>query len=280
MKITGNTRTLGIFGDPVEHTLSPAIHNAAFEALGLDLVYLPFRVSPEALKGAVESVRALEMPGVSVTIPHKEKVIEYLDEVDDLSKAIGAVNTIVNKGGRLKGYNTDALGYLLSLKEETGFVPKGKTIIVIGAGGAARAIAYSFIKGEAKSVIIANRTLPRAKILADEFNGCASAVTLDGVGGFMKGADIIINTTSLGMMGEGELNIPVEALPAHAVVSDIVYRPLDTQLIKKARLLGLKAHTGLGMLVQQGIIAFELWTGLKAPAEVMQKAALAALGIK
>jgi len=284
MKITGTTRVTAIFGDPVEHSLSPVMHNAAFESMGLNMAYVPFHVGAASLgvlKNAVAGIRALNILGVNVTIPHKQKVIKYLDAVDPVALAIGAVNTIVNKEGVLHGYNTDGAGYLLSLREELAFTPAGKKILLLGAGGAARGIFFSLLHGKAKSIVIANRTLKKADRLAAEFKAHAGETEVRSTGlkknlirPYAPDADLVINTTSLGLMGHGKADLPLEDLPAKAIVSDIVYRPLETDLIKDARRIGLQTHTGLGMLVHQGALSFELWTGLTAPADVMKTAAL------
>jgi shikimate dehydrogenase len=171
MEISGTTKVLGIFGDPVEQTLSPVMHNAAFETLGLEFVYVPFRVRPGELKAAVGAIRALEMPGVNITIPHKEKVLNFLDGVDGDARALGAVNTVLNRDGKLIGYNTDGEGFYLSLTEETGFDPGGKTIIILGAGGAGRSIIASLLKRNPKRVIVANRTFERVESLAGPLRG-------------------------------------------------------------------------------------------------------------
>ncbi len=284
MKITGATRVAGIFGDPVEHSLSPAMHNAAFESLGLNMAYVPFHVGStplRVLKNAAAGIRALNIFGVNVTIPHKQKVIKYLDVVDPIAKAIGAVNTIVNRDGTLYGYNTDGAGYLLSLREDLAFAPQDKNIILLGAGGAARGIFFSLLHGKPKSIVIANRTLKKAVRLAAEFKEHAGGAEVRTTGlkknlikPYAADADLIINTTSLGLLGHGKPDLPLEDLPARAIVSDIVYRPLETDLIKDARKIGLRTHTGLGMLVHQGALSFELWTGLSAPVGVMRAAAL------
>lgn len=281
MKITGNTKIVGIFGDPVGQTLSPAMHNAAFEALGLDMAYVPFHVRHMDLGDAVRAVRALNMRGVNVTIPHKEAVLKHLDGVDDHARDIGAVNTIVNRDGNLVGYNTDAPGYLLSLRDDAGSAPSGKNVVIIGAGGAARSILYAVLGAKPASVTIANRTRERAVELAAgfrrKFRGVeihAAPLEKEALRPLLRSTDIVVNTTSLGMMGKGELDLPIEELPPHAVVSDIVYRPVETEIIKKAVARGLKTHAGLGMLVRQGAITFELWTGRKAPLEAMRKAAM------
>lgn len=284
MKIDGRTGTIAIFGDPVEHTLSPAIHNAAFESLGLNLVYSAFHVRPSDLKAAVASIRALGFAGANITIPHKEKVMRFLDVVDRHAREIGAVNTVVNKKGRLTGYNTDGAGYILSLREETGFVVRGKKVVILGAGGASRAIFRALLDAGPATVVISNRTPKRAEGLAKEFGKLFKRTEIRTVpfekgslGAEARDADLVVNTTSLGMTGQGRLDFPVASLPKGSVVSDIVYRPLLTDLLKKARSRGLKTHDGLSMLVRQGAIGFELWTGKKAPVKLMKKAALKAL---
>lgn len=288
MEISGKTKLVGIFGDPVDHTISPAMQNAAFEALFLDMAYIPFHVrkSPAYdLKAAIASIRALNLRGVNITIPHKEKVLKYLDEVDPDARAIGAVNTIVNRNGKLVGYNTDGPGYILSLKEDTGLTVRGKRIVLLGAGGAARAILRSALEKKPASVVVANRTLKRAEDLVREFESTFTAemraVRLDeSLAPFAKKASLVVNTTSIGMKGSGTLDFPLEALPKGAVVSDIVYVPLETEFLSAAKARGLRVHYGLSMLVRQGALTFELWTGKKAPIEVMQRAALAALSLK
>ncbi len=287
MKIDGRTRLVAIFGDPIDHTLSPAIQNAAFEHLGLNLVYVPFHVRPADLKAAVSSIRTLGFIGANITIPHKERVMRSLDDVHVHAKDVGAVNTVVNKKGRLIGYNTDGAGYLLSLREETGFSVRGKKVVILGAGGASRAIFHALLDARPASVVISNRTPKRAADLAREFAKRFKNTVIRTVP-FKKGplreeaqsADLLVNTTSLGMTGQARLDFPVESLPKGAVVSDIVYRPLETVLLKKARSRGLKTHDGLSMLVRQGSIGFELWTGKKAPVELMRKAAKKALGLR
>lgn len=289
MKITSNTKTLAIFGDPVSHSISPVMQGAALEALGIDMVYLAFRVSPERLGRAVESIRTLGLRGANITIPHKEAVLEFLDEVDETARVLGAVNTILNNNGALKGYNSDSVGYMWSLEAETDFIPRGRTAIVVGAGGAARAVVYGLAAGGAARIIIANRTDFRAEVLSEELAAVCPGVeispsSLDALklSGYLEKTDLLVNATSIGMEGggKGELNLPLERLNKDAVVSDIVYTPMETGLLKKARGLGLRTHGGLGMLVGQGAKSFEIWTGQKAPVEVMREAALEALGLK
>lgn len=278
-RISGNSRVVGIFGDPIGHSISPAMQNAAFSALGLDFVYVPFHVRPAGLRKAVDAIRALDMAGVNVTIPHKEKVMRYLDEIDETAGAIGAVNTVVNRNGKLIGYNTDAIGYMRSLVEETCFSPKGKNAVILGAGGAARAVLFALLKSKVRSIVVANRTIERAKRLEREFKGIKAA-SFEDYAGYLEKADLVVNTTPLGMKPGSTLQFPFKRLGKNAVVSDIVYNPLKTAFIRKAESLGLKAHAGLGMLVHQGARGFELWTGVRekdVPVEVMRKAALMAL---
>ncbi len=286
MKITANTRALAIFGDPVGHSISPPMQGAALRELGIDMVYMAFQVAPAALGSAVEAIRALGIRGVNITIPHKERVMEFLDDLDETARVLGAVNTIVNNNGTLRGYNTDAGGFITSLEGETGFTPSGRAALVVGAGGAARAVVYGLAAGRASSIIIANRTARRAEALAEALARVCpgveiKAAALDSIEmeGYLEGADLLVNATSLGMGAEGRLGLPMRLLNKKAVVSDIVYTPMETELIKEARALGLLTHGGLGMLVGQGAKSFEIWTGKKAPVEVMKKAALEALGL-
>jgi len=286
MEISADTKTLAIFGDPVGHSISPPMQGAALCALGIDMVYLAFRVTPGGLGSAVEGIRALGIRGVNVTIPHKERVMEFLDELDESARVLGAVNTIVNSNGVLKGYNTDVAGFINSLQSETGLAPKSRTAIVVGAGGAARAVVYGLaVSGYATRIIIANRTHGRAEALAEELSAVSaeakiSAVSLNSkeMEPLFKKTDLLVNATSLGMEGRGRLKLPLQALNKQAVVSDVVYTPMETELLKNAGALGLATHHGLGMLVCQGAMSFKIWTGRKAPVEVMKKAALKALG--
>ena len=284
MNITSKTKTLGIFGYPISHTLSPAMHNAVIKALGLDMVYLPFEVKPSNLKEAINGIKSLGIIGVNITIPHKESVIRFLDDISEEARLVGAVNTIVYKDRKLVGYNTDGSGYMASLKEELGFNPKSKRIIIIGAGGAARGILAALATQKPKSITVANRTLSRAVSLIKTFKGKFrdtrfEAINLDDnmLKMSFNSVDLLINTTSVGMKQSKALKIPLETLPKIAIVSDIIYNPLETLLLKKAKKIGLTTHGGLGMLVHQGARSFKLWTGMDAPMNVMRKAALKAL---
>lgn len=273
--LSGRTRVVGVFGDPVEHSLSPPMHNAAFSALNLDWAYVPFHVKPESLGDAVRGVAALGMAGVNVTVPHKVRVIEHLDEVDEEARLIGAVNTVVNRSGRLVGYNTDGRGFLRSLERQGGASPQGASVVIVGAGGAAQAIACSFALHGASRVTIANRTREKAESLARRISAHtrAEGISLDPeeLAPRLAGADIVVHTTSVGMYPNHEVPppIPAELLSPHTLVCDIVYTPRETSLIAAARSRGCRVVTGEGMLAYQGAIAFELWTGREAPEDVM-----------
>ena len=272
----------GIIGDPIEHTMSPVMHNAAFKNKGLDYLYLPFRVKKGELGRAIEGMRALNIRGLNITIPHKVAVIQFLDELDPLADKIGAVNTIVNDNGVLKGYNTDATGFLQALSEK-GIEPKGKKVVVLGAGGASRAI--SFILAErGSSLVILNRTWDKAKVCADRiseiFQSEATALKLDkeNLAAALSGADILVNTTSVGMRPNiNETLVTSDLLKPGLVVSDIVYNPIKTKLLKEAEEAGAGTISGLDMLVWQGALAFEKWTGLKAPVDLMRREAIKVL---
>lgn len=281
MTISGKTKLIGIFGDPISHSLSPQMHNAAFKELGLDYAYLPFHVKDNQLKNAVESIRALNLRGVNVTVPHKEEVMQYLDELDEQAEHIGSVNTIVNNDGVLTGYNTDGRGYIQSLEEETGINLKDMDIMIIGAGGSARSIISALITKEPKEITIVNRTVERAEKLAEEFSKHTTKTKLkalptsDGLFGHeIEEARLFINATTMGMLDVELPPIPLEHLQPSAIISDIVYSPMNTPMIKEAEAMGFKVHRGLGMLIYQGAIGFELWTGEKPPIDIMKKVAL------
>jgi shikimate dehydrogenase len=279
--VSGATKIVGVIGDPIEHSLSPRMHNAAFEYLRLDYVYLPFRVLEKDLKNAVKGAKAFNLKGFNVTIPHKVSIIKYLDEIDLTARRIGAVNTVVNEEGQLLGYNTDGLGALEALREE-GVDPKGKKILVIGAGGASRAITFQLANVCSKLVIL-NRTRIRAVRLARELAILGSEVegrglTLKSLERCLNDSDILINTSSVGMYPNVNGSpVPKEFIRKDLVVFDIVYNPLETSLLRYARSVGAKSVNGVGMLVNQGAIGFKMWTGYEAPRNVMRKAVIEGL---
>ncbi len=278
INITGKTRVCGIIGDPIEHTLSPVMQNAAFREMGLDYIYLPFKVAEGNLSEAIDGLRALNMAGINVTIPHKVVVIPLLDDIDGLAGYIGAVNTIVDQGGSLKGYNTDASGFYQALTANKIEVSK-KKIVILGAGGASRAIAF-ILADKGAELTILNRSLDSAQTIAERvFQALRTEIkvgklTVKNLEPVLDEADILVNTTSLGMSPDlTETPVPARLLKKELVVFDIIYNPLKTRLIKEAEKEGARVLNGLEMLVRQGAAAFELWTGLKAPIEVMRKAA-------
>lgn len=279
-KITGITKVYGILGYPVEHSASPLMQNAAFAASALDCVYVPFQVPPERLPAAIEGIRAMGLAGVNITIPHKEAVADFLDDISPEAKLIGAVNTVVNKDGRLVGHNTDGRGFLRSLEMEAGFHVPGKTALLLGAGGAARGVAVQLALAGAQKIIIANRRPERAFAIADVVTGNTAAateitdLTSKALAGVITKADLIINTTPLGMFPNTEAipPLPIEHLKNGQLVADLVYNPMTTTLLQKAKAAGASTLGGLGMLLYQGAIAFELWIGQKAPVDIMRQA--------
>ena len=277
MVISGRTGICGIIGDPIEHTMSPVMHNAAFKNMGVDYVYLPFRVKAEELGQAIAGMRALNIKGLNITIPHKVAVLQFLDELDPLADKIGAVNTIVNDDGVLKGYNTDATGFLQALLKR-GIEPKGKSVVILGAGGASRAI--SFILAERSAhIVILNRLLELdwAKELASRilrtFAKEVEALELNrkNLAKALEKADILVNATSVGMSPDiNETPVNSDLLRPNLVVYDIVYNPIKTRLLREAEQAGAETISGVDMLIWQGAIAFEKWTGLKAPVKLMR----------
>jgi len=274
MRITGRTKITGIFGCPVEHTLSPAMHNAAFEHLGLDCCYLPFLVRPGRLGQAVESLRSLGILGVNVTIPHKEAVLPFLDSINDEARFIGAVNTIVNEEGCLTGYNTDGRGFMLSLAAE-GLSAEGRNVLVVGAGGAARAVSY-YLSEKAGQLVICNRGKDRLMKLVNDLaeirKNVSPAETLAGLDRF----DIIVNATPLGLDKGDPLPFDPQLLAPGQIVCDLIYK--ETPLLKAAGRRGCITVNGRGMLLYQGVLAFELWMSVPAPADIMRKTLFEDLG--
>lgn len=274
--ICGATGVLGVIGHPVTHSASPAMHNAALRAAGLDYVYVAFPVEPAEAGQVGPAMRSLGIRGLNVTVPHKLAVMDGLDEVAPEARAIGAVNTIANDGGRLTGYNTDAYGVVASLREDGGLTALPPRVVLLGAGGAARAILYALLAdAEVEEIMLLNRTVSRAEALADDLGGTGRVR----VGPLtetqaLADAGLVINATSIGMapaaatspLGDGR------GLHEGMVVLDIVYKPLQTRLLQQALAAGARAVDGLGMLVHQGARAFEIWTGEKPSVTVMRKA--------
>ena len=278
---------VALIGWPVEHSLSPVMHNAAFKALGIDWRYELFPVPPGQLGAAVADLHAGGCRGANVTLPHKSAIMAYLDKIDDAARAIGAVNTIAVRGTRLAGYNTDGPGFLRALRE-AGLEPAGRRALVLGAGGAARAVVYALAQAGC-SVTVFNRTVAHAAELARNLNGLGLGGAVSTVPGEaalraldLAPFDLLVNATVAGMWPNcGESPWPAGlALPSHWSVFDLVYNPLETRLLGEARQAGARAVNGLGMLVWQGALAFELWTGQAPPVGLMRAAAVEALTIE
>lgn len=287
MFISGKARICGIIGDPVEHTMSPVMHNAAFNKLGLDFIYIPFLVKKEFLKEAIEGMKAMNIRGLSVTQPHKVEVMKLLDSIDPLAEKMGTVNTIVNDSGILTGSNTDADGFLRGLLEN-GIEPTGKNVVVLGAGGASRAVSF-ILADRGANLVILNRLLELewaeslAERISDSLNVKVEALELtsNNLKKAIVEADILVNTTNVGMSPDTDKTlVDPDLLRQGLVVYDVIYNPIKTRLLKEAEKAGAKIISGLDMLVYQGVIAFEKWTGQKAPVEVMKEAALKSLDDK
>jgi shikimate dehydrogenase len=268
MKITGKTKICMTVGDPIEHSLSPLIHNAGLEALGLEnkYVYVGCQVKIEKIENFIKGVRAMNIHFVSCTMPHKIAVMKYVDEIDEVAKKIGAVNTIINENNILKATNTDWLGIVTPLEKITKL--ENKTVAILGAGGAARAAAYGVTKKGAKLQIY-NRTLSKAEELAKTFGGIG--YSFDKLTHIQE-ADILINTTSVGMRpNENESPVPNRFLSAHQIVLDAVYNPYETVLLKTAKENGATVINGTEMFLEQAAAQFRLYTGLTAPLNTMRK---------
>jgi len=272
----------GVIGDPIEHSLSPHMHNAAFKKLGLNCIYLPFHVTRRNLKSAMMGMRALNIRGFNVITPHKTAIVKFLDELDEAAQEIGAINTVLNHEGRLVGYNTDGLGAVRALEEQRED-PSDKRIVLIGAGGAARAIAFTLAR-RARSIFILNRTEHRAVNLAKDIELklgkkiLAGSLTRNSLLEALRNADMLINATSVGMYPRTKETVATrKVLHSRMVVFDIVYNPVKTLLLSEAEAAGAKTITGVGMLVHQGAEAFRIWTDHSPPVEVMRRAVMKGL---
>ncbi|MGH2754179.1 MAG: shikimate dehydrogenase [Actinomycetota bacterium] len=264
----------GIIGWPLEHTLSPAMHNAAFKRIGTDWVYLPFAIPPEELSTAVAGLRVLGARGLNVTMPHKERIVEMLDDLSPEAKVIGAVNTIENAGGRLIGHNTDASGFSEFLMLDAGWEGSDKRALVLGAGGAARAVVRALADMGLEHITIAARDPGRAAIL--ELTGSVTTTPWEAAGAVASDVDLIVNSTPVGMKGEDVL--PDARFHPGQVVVDLIYSPPSTRLVDRARSQQAEAWSGLGMLVHQAAGALRIWTGKEPPLGIMSAAAVHALG--
>ena len=271
----------GIFGYPLSHSISPAFQQAAFDHHALPATYDAWPVAPEGLPNAIAKLYGDEHLGANVTVPHKEAALELMDEVDPVAQRIGAVNTIVRRGDRLVGYNTDLDGFVKGLKSYGGFEPGGKRALLLGAGGAARAAAFGLVEERVASLTIANRTVGRAESLAREVSGVLATVSAIGltdraVASAAADCDLIVHSTSIGMSGgdgDGQTPVGTGCIRPDVLVYDLVYNPVETPLMREARRAGASVLGGLPMLVYQGAAAFELFTDRAAPIDVMFDAA-------
>jgi shikimate dehydrogenase len=280
--ITGKTCLVGLIGWPLGHSLSPLMHNAAFAKLDLDWAYIPLPVNPDHVEPALKGLAALSFVGVNVTVPHKQAVMRYMDELSDAARLTGAVNTIHIQDGKYIGYNSDAIGFLKSLYE-AGCYPRGLRVVVLGAGGAARAAVYALARDKADLITVINRTAQRAAFLVEDLADAFPDSTLtfaELAPRFLEAldgeVDLVINTTSVGMYPNIDSSPwPAEvSIPRRAIFCDLVYNPLETAFLAQARAAGVPVINGLGMLIHQGAYAFEKWTGHQAPIEVMRQACL------
>ena len=268
MKIDSTTKLYALIGHPISKSLSPEIHNYSFEKNDINARYLALDVAEDSLEKAIEGIRHLGIDGINVTIPHKVNIIKYLDGLDEEAQLLGAVNTVKNESGKLIGYNTDGKGFVNVLKDKN-IAIKDKTIAILGAGGAARAISMILAKEEIKRIVIFNRTLEKAKSIIEEIKDKFPEVQclyekLDTENFDFKDVDILINCTSIGMYPNSEQSpIDPKILSKDAVVCDIVYKPLETKLLKEAKKCGQTTIGGLNMLIYQGILSEEIWLDRK-----------------
>ncbi|HSD04337.1 MAG TPA: shikimate dehydrogenase [Nitrosopumilaceae archaeon] len=265
------TKTYAVIGDPIEHSLSPAIHNAAFTFLGLDCTYIAYRIPKGELAGGIEALRKINISGFNVTIPHKVEMMKFLDDLDEVCKMIGATNTVDNEGGKFKGYNTDMDGFLDPIKQRN-LSCKDASVLLVGAGGAARAIVAGFAKEKASKITIANRTKEKSEEMvrfATSLGLESEHTDLDSAGNNAGNYKFIVNATSVGMKNTGT-PISTRAINKDSIVYDIVYMPVDTELLEQSKKRGATIIYGWEMLLGQAMRSFEIWTKRKAPYEAMK----------
>lgn len=280
--ITGKTKVLAVIGNPIAHSLSPVFQNAGIRAAGLDYVYTALPVDNEALGQAIAGMKAMGICGMNVTIPHKERVMEYLDAIDEDARVLGAVNTIVNQAGVLTGYNTDVKGFINGMKQQ-GFSPTGKQAVLLGAGGAARAIIWGLIQAKVASLTIGVRNVAKAQSLVEYFAQYMKITLLDWQTAefeqSLSQAELLINATPLGMYPKVDAAPPVnwDKVAREIFVYDIIYTPAETKFLKQAKEHGCQVLNGEAMLVGQGAESFRLWTGVEPDIGVMTQALRQAL---
>ncbi|MBS4173610.1 shikimate dehydrogenase [Bacillus sp. FJAT-49736] len=274
-------RLFGVIGDPISHSMSPMMHNNAFENLQIDGYYHPFQINPIDLPIAIKGMKAIGISGFNVTIPHKTSILSLLDRIDPLAKAIGAVNTVVREGNELVGYNSDGFGFIQALKERWKKNVANEKTLIIGAGGAAKAIYYSLAVEGVKYIDICNRTKERAQALVDNcpFPCETNILNLADASEYLNEYTLLIQTTSIGMSPNiHEIPFSLDKLSPKAHVVDIIYNPLETAFLMEAKKIGATTQNGIGMFVHQGAIAFEKWTGIKPDIVQMETIVLKQLG--
>ena len=269
------TSTYAVIGDPIDHSLSPHIHNAAFRHLELDHTYIAYKIPVGELSAGIDALKAIKIAGFNVTIPHKIEMMKFLDEMDTTCKIIGAVNTVLNEDGKLKGYNTDMIGFLDPIKKKN-LTIKDSQVLLLGAGGAARAIVTAMVKEKSGKITIVNRTLENANRLAEftkKIGGDADTVSIQEANKLITDYKFIINSTSIGMRNEPS-PISTENISKNSIVYDLVYQPINTDLIKKSKENGATIIYGYQMLLSQAACSFEIWHKMEAPYDVMKKTLL------
>ena len=278
--MSGASRLAAVIGDPVRHSLSPTLLNAAFAEAGLDWHFMALEVAEGRSDEALDAVRALGLAGLSVTMPHKAAVAAAVDHRTEQAEVLDAVNCVVVEGGRLVGHNTDGDGFLDGLRHDTGFDPAGRSTVVIGAGGAARAVVLALARAGAAEVAVVNRTAARAEVAAGLAGPVGRVVLSDELSDTVAAADLVVNATSVGMTDDGALPVDPESVAVGAIAVDLIYHPPQTAWLAALRGRGIEAHNGLSMLVFQAAHAFRLWTGSEAPVAVMDAAARAVLATR
>lgn len=285
-EITGKTKVVGVIGDPVEHSRSPQMHNAAFEALGLNYVYVPFHVPRGRIRQALEGLKALGVVGINVTIPHKREALEFADQSSEEAKLIGAANTLSFRDGKVIADNTDGRGFIEALRAIGVGDLAGKRALVLGAGGASRAICVALAREGVSGITVANRTIERAEELAELISENFDEVEVKSIpleerflAEEMALNDLLVNATSVGMKPSDPMLIHPEWLHSGLIVYDVVYTPPETKLVRAAKEKGLRCSGGIDMLVFQGAISFQIWTGVAPPVEVMRATLMRSLGV-
>lgn len=269
MKISVDTKIFAVIGEPIAQSLSPQLHNGLFKETGVDALYLPIAVKSEDLKKLIDGFRVMNFGGFNITKPHKMAIMEYLDRLDPLAEKIGAVNTVVYRDGEMVGYNTDGFGFIKSLETKNAEIPKDElTILILGCGGAVKSVAMALADWGIKKVIIANRTTAKAEELVNQINenwpGQAQAISMapEALKRAVDEAMVVVNGTNLGMADTPGSPLPKELIKKELLVYDMIYSPAVTQLLKDANDIGAQTQNGLDMLLYQGLLAFELWTGI------------------